>query len=161
MIGLIPWKVYVSEIPENTEEQWSIRPILEGITKNHGFCVSNWEGGKGGICYPDLKGEFLIKVPDIPDKEWQSEVLIKREVSDIAVVDIDQDGIDEIITIEPFHGNKLVVNKLIEGKWQPVFEYPISFGHVVWGCKLLGIPSIPCGIQERAKRAVLFTVKIK
>ena len=68
--------------------------------------------------------------------------LLDREISDAAVVDIDGDGIEELIAIEGFHGGHITINKPVKGGWQEVYRYPAPFAHVVWGGSVLGAPAL-------------------
>lgn len=45
--------------------------------------------------------------PDSPDGEWRVEKILEGQVGEIAFADIDGDGLEEMMTIEPFHGNSM------------------------------------------------------
>lgn len=70
-----------------------------------------------------------------------------------------EDGENELVTIEPFHGNKFIINKKINGEYKEIYSYPkkIDFGHVVWGGKLRGVPSIIGGY--RREEGELFVIQ--
>ena len=42
--------------------------------------------------------------------------IFDHEVSEFGFVDFDGDGVDEIVTIEPFHGENFVIYKMIAGQ---------------------------------------------
>lgn len=153
-----PGKVYAGVLPEDLNEPIKLKVIKEGLTKNHGYCRAIWNGKMSGIVTSE-EGAFVITPPQNECDDWYVEKILDRPVSDIAVVDIDQDGEDELVTIEPFHGNKFLINKKINGEYKEVYSYPkkIDFGHVVWGGKLRGVPSIIGGYRREGKE--LFVIQ--
>lgn len=58
----------------------------------------------------------------------------------MALSDLDGDGVKELMTIEPFHGNTIKVYRMIDGQYQEVWKYdnPIDFAHTLVGCKIAG-----------------------
>lgn len=153
-----PGKVYVGVLPEDLNQPIELKVIKEGLTKNHGYCRTVWNGKMAGIVTSD-EGAFVITPPQNSGDEWSIEQIFDRPISDIAVVDIDEDGEDELVTIEAFHGDKFLINKKINGEYKVVYSYPkkINFGHVVWGGKLRGIPSIIGGYRREEKE--LFVIQ--
>ena len=61
-------------------------------------------------------------------------------VSDIAALDIDGDGENEIASILPFHGNEYTIWKKTPQGYQAVYTYPVpeDFFHTVVGAELGG-----------------------
>jgi len=148
-----PGAVYIGRIPNDSHDVWSIEPILEGLHKNHGMHVTNI-GGERVVLIGAKEGLFKIKVPENPRSSWQYKCLIDHEISDIYVSDVDEDGEVEIVTIEPFHGNELVIYKSSGGLWQPVYKTAIDFGHVVWGGEIPGKSGILVGNRGGEKALV-------
>ena len=139
-----PGKVYIGEIPEELNGPFAIKPVLEGITKNHGFCRGKWNQ-RDAYLISGVEGVFALYLPKTANGNWESEQLLNHEVSDIAVCDIDNDGSMELATIEPFHGSKGIIYKSINGKLTPIHEHEYEFGHVVWGGDILDKPSFIIG----------------
>lgn len=139
-----PGKVYIAEVPEEICKPFTLRPILEGITKNHGFCKGTWNQ-KDAYFISGSEGLFVIYLPEEGSDVWTSEQLLSHEVSDMAICDIDNDGCMEVATIESFHGSRGIIYKLIDGKLSPIHEHEYEFGHVVWGGKILNKPSFIIG----------------
>lgn len=94
-------------------------------------------------------------------KEWNIEHIIKKPISDIGICDIDGDGIDELATIEPFHGAKFRIYKKIDGEYKAIYECPneTEFLHVVWGGQIRGKKTFIGG--ARRKDAELFMVQYR
>ncbi len=153
-----PGAVYAGALPEDPLEKWSIQPILQGVSKNHGMHVTNIEE-RAVVLITGQEGVFSIYIPRDPAEEWHHKRLIDNEVSDIYTADIDGDGVLEIITIEPFHGDRLGVYKHLSGSWKAVFAMSINFGHVVWSGNILGRPAILVGNRGGAKELGLLYPK--
>lgn len=147
-----PGKIYVGEIPNDLNENIELKVIKEGLTKNHGYCRSEYEGKMVGLVTAQ-EGVFRVTPPQSKDEEWTVEQIMDRPTSDVAVVDIDSDGEDELITIEEFHGKHFRINKKYGNEYKIVYEYEkeMDFGHVVWGGKLRGIPTIIGGYRRHDK----------
>jgi hypothetical protein len=142
-----PGKVVFGEIGEEIGEPFALRTILDGITKNHGFCKGTWNH-KEAYLISGSEGVFALYLPEKADDPWETEQLLYHEVSDMAICDLDNDGCMELATIEPFHGDRGIIYKNKDGKLSPIYEYPYEFGHVVWGGKILNKPSFIIGSRQ-------------
>lgn len=147
-----PGKVIIGILPDDLNQPIELKPIKEGLTKNHGYCRVLWNGIEASMVTCQ-EGVFVITPPQQVEEDWKIEQLLDREVSDIAIVDIDDDGEVELATIEGFHGGLYRINKKIGERYEIVYEYskPSDFGHVVWGGKLRGIPSFIGGFRRNDK----------
>lgn len=150
--------VYAGLIPKNPSDEWSLKPILSGLSKNHGMNLTTIDN-KPVIMVSGTEGLFVLWPPEKPDLTWHREQLLKHEVSDIFTYDIDGDSIHEIVTIEPFHGDKLVLYKKASYDWEPVFEATLEFGHVVWAGKLCGRPVILGASRSGSKELLMLFPK--
>lgn len=155
-----PGKIYVGKLPEDLSQPMEISVIQEGLTKNHGYCRSNWNGRECGFVTAD-EGVFVVIPPEKEGEEWTVKHIIERSVSDVAICDIDGDGVNELATIEPFHGTDYVINKKIGDEYKAVYKYPdeMEFVHVVWGGKIRDKATFIGG--ARRKDAELFMVQYK
>ena len=115
--------------------------IVEGIHKNHGIFQGTLDG-KNTILVTGQEGIFQLEIPAGLDDPWSYTKLMDQETSDCTVLDVDEDGEDEIIAIEKFHGKRVVVYKRQAGIWKQVYTYPVEFGHAIWsGTIFPGPPS--------------------
>lgn len=153
-----PGKVYIGKLPQKPEDGMQLTPILENLTKNHGYCRAQYQGRPAGYVTAD-EGIFAIVPPETKGGDWQIHTLLERPVGDVALCDLDGDGTDEMITIEPFHGDSFLVNRKTDAGWQTVYRYPdeIQFAHAVVGCTLCGKPAVVGGI--RRKNSELFILQ--
>lgn len=139
-----PGKVYVGELEEDLTKPFVLQPILEGITKNHGFCRGQWKDREAYLV-SGSEGVFVLYLPNTGSDKWDIEQILHHEVSDIAVCDIDGDGRMELAAIEAFHGSKGIIYKYVEDQLTAIHEHEYEFGHVVWGGKILHKPSFIIG----------------
>ena len=146
-----PGKICVSEIPNDLTKPFEFRVIKEGLTKNHGYCRARYNG-KVVSYVTSQEGVFRV-IPPYENNDWRVEKVIDRPTSDVAVIDIDEDGEDELVTIEEFHGKHFRINKKCGNEYKIIYEYEkkMDFGHVVWGGKLRGIPTIIGGYRREDK----------
>jgi hypothetical protein len=114
----LPGKVYVGQITNGPQNPFEIQPIIQGITKNHGFYKGTWKG-KNSYLFSGKEGVFVVYIPKNAKGRWEIEKILHHEVGEIAVLDIDGDGIEELATIEPFHGSLGRIYKLTQGRWFP------------------------------------------
>ncbi len=153
-----PGYILTGKLPARPEDGMSFRKIYSGQNKNHGYCRGRWQGKDAGF-WTSEDGLFAAAAPEKKDGEWQITKLIDRPISDVALCDLDGCGCDELITIEPFHGNRFVVNKKTSSGYEIAWTYPneIDFAHTVTGCRLLGKPAVIGGIRQ--KNCELFVLR--
>ena len=147
-----PGKVWAGVLPDTPDTPVILSPIMDGLVRNHGYNRLAWEGAERAFITCE-QGVFIVTPPPSAGASWAIEKLLDREVSDIAICDIDEDGIVELLTIEPFHGQTIAINKKIDGKYSVVWKYtdkPVEFGHIAWGGSLGGRPTFLCGYRRLA-----------
>ena len=153
-----PGQIYVAKLPDNPEEGLEFREILDGSFRNHGYSRGYDAAGKAIGFFGSDSG--ITKVtPPYEGGEWKIENILEGNISEIALADLDGDGVDEIMTIEPFHGNSVQIYKAVDGKYEKVWSYEpeIDFAHSLVGCTLAGKASFVVGI--RRVNAELFVVQ--
>jgi hypothetical protein len=155
-----PGAVYVGRLPSRIEAGVQFTPVLEHLTKNHGYCRGRWEGEDAAFVTSE-EGIFVLLPPKTGGAPWKTIRLLNRPVGDVALCDLDGDGVDELVTIEPFHGNQFVVNKKQEGRYGIVYRYPgeLDFAHAVVGCTLRGKPAVIGGVRRKNCELFILTCK--
>ena len=118
-------EIYLIRFDENGEPQ-SPELVFGSLFRNHGMLkakVGDIErilvSGAEGIFYFDGLGEGKCEVKQIFD----------HEVSEFGIIDLDGDGEDELVTIEPFHGNTFNMYKRCGEKWELKYQDELWFGH--------------------------------
>lgn len=140
--------VYVGKLSEDFAEPVVVHKIIDGITKNHGMYHGPHDDLAQVVIVTGVEGAFELIPPEDVDGEWAVRQLLDVEVSEIRCYDIDGDGVDELITIERFHGDRLNIYRLENGTYRKIFSYPIAFGHALWCGKLFGKHSILLGYKD-------------
>ena len=149
-----PGNVIMGEIDPVTFELKNETIILNGLTRNHGFIRTSFKGvdsylisGDTGVWVIPLNEPVLQNI-----KPWK---LFDFPVSDIAVVDLDGDGEEEIAMITPFHGSNFSILKKINGQYETVYTREIEFGHVLWGGSVNAIPSFILGYRKGDEKLLI------
>lgn len=152
-----PGRVWVAKLPEdirqfNEENQLSLTPILSGLYHNHGFEKIVTKEGSFCLIGTD-NGVYKIVPPKKEGEEWETDQLLDLPISDILYEDFDGDGERELLTFGPFHGEKLEIYRLIEGKFTCVwkFDEPLPFLHAIYAATLNGKPVAFIGSRDGRK----------
>jgi len=134
-------------------EAAGLQLVLPDIHKNHGFLKTKFLG-RPSVLISGTEGVFSLDVgPGVP---WEFRQVLDHEVSEIAVFDLDGDGVDELITIEPFHGNVLAIYRHSPQGWSRVWEGELNYGHCVLANTILGRPSVLVSNRAGDKDLLLF-----
>lgn len=152
-----PGRIYVGRLDKKRREITDLEVLRDDVRKNHGYLRQQTESGPRSLigC---RDGIFAVAPPRESGGAWTVEKLAGFPVSDLALCDIDGDGVEELATIEPFHGCRFRIYKRAGGGWRRVYEHPeiCEFYHVIWGGALGGVPAF-IGGGRRGTRA-LFAV---
>ncbi len=140
--------------PERAD--WNMERLCDDIVKNHGMGkrgARDWEvvyvSGVGGIdCIAPGAGAA-----------WMRTRIFDKEVSEFMFADLNGDGIDELITIEPFHGDSLNVYRKIPGGWCAHYRAPLSFGHGLSAGNFKGTMVVAVGNRRGAMALELHAVR--
>lgn len=154
-----PGKVYVAELPEDLSpygpgNQLPLMALKDGMLKNHGYFRIAGDGGDAALVCSE-NGVFRFTPPATLGGAWQEEQLLDTPASDAALIDLDGDGVQELVAISPFHGDTLRIYKGGEA----VYEYPekLPFLHAIWAGTLRGRPTAVIGHRQGARRLLAFT----
>lgn len=152
-----PGKVFVGKLPSDLTKGMEVKPILENLTRNHGYYRAPYKGVMSGYVTSD-EGLFVFTPPH-DGNDWKIEHLMKKPISDIAVLDLDDDGVAEILTIEPFHGNDMYIYKFENNEYKKVYTVPrpLEFAHALWGSTLKDEKAFVCGIRRLNKEMFYIT----
>ena len=144
-----PGQIYVGEIPTDLEnENVVLRELVDGQYHNHGYFHSTHEGKPCGYFASD-EGVYRVD-PPMNGADWKVTKLKDGKTSEIAFNDLDGDGVDEMMTIEPFHGNIMKIYKLVDGEYKEVYQYPneIDFAHALKADTIGGKKCFVCGVRR-------------
>lgn len=154
----VPGRIYVGEIPSDPSQGIELEVLVDGLYRNHGYWHDTEDGMDVGYFGSD-QGILCVKPPKKLKGQWEVEYVMSGEIGEIACMDLDGDGKKEIMTIEPFHGNKICIYKKQAASYEKVWEYDneIEFAHTLVGTTLCNVPTFLAGV--RRKDAELFYVQ--
>lgn len=124
-----PGKIWVGEYDDEAVAIKNNHPLDFDLTKNHGH-----KRMQGYSLITGVEGIFKLTHPTA-NNDWQLEQVSDRETSDVYSADINQDGHNEYLTIEGFHGPYL---RLTDENFNTITKTDADtpFGHAIWGGKL-------------------------
>jgi hypothetical protein len=148
-----PGSVIAARLDEGAAALTTV-PVLSGVHKNHGFLLTNFDGSHS-LLVGCAEGLFAVDV-QAPGTAWPSRQVLTNEVSEMAVFDLDADGKEELVTIEPFHGSALRAYRKDAKGWRVFWEAELSFGHCVLAGLFNGRPSVIVSSRTGSRSLLLF-----
>jgi hypothetical protein len=119
-------EMYVAQLNENPGQELMPELTDNSLVRNHGMLRTSINGMET-LCVSGAEGVFYFE--QLPDGKWAKKMLFDKEVSEFGLIDLDGDGREELVTIEPFHGESLNVYKRNGANWELKFSDSLSFGH--------------------------------
>ena len=138
----LPGEVYVLEPDSGRKDDWTCTRIDQSITRNHGMFRGK-VNGEELMCLSGREGIFSLNRGE--DGSWSLRQIFQNEVSEMTFIDLDGDGISELVTIEPFHGGSINVYKWTGDRWEPRYSGGLEFGHGLSSGMFNGTPCIAVG----------------
>jgi hypothetical protein len=123
--------------------------LIDNLTKNHGYYRSS-ENGFPFALVSSENGIFKVIPPINPGKDWLVEKILDQATSDATLLDLTGDGIPELVTLSPFHGDDLNIYHLVDGKYQLEYAWPekLEFLHAIWSGSIAGQPVVVLGHRQ-------------
>lgn len=158
-----PGKIQVCVLPEDLstiDEQHPLEftVLKDGLLKNHGYCKVCVNGIDKSYVAAN-EGIFECTPPESANAEWEIRQILEEPSSDMAFADFDGDGELEMLTISPFHGEKISIFKKQNGQYQKVYTYEkdAEFAHGIWGGEICGKQGVLIGHRKGARNLLFFT----
>lgn len=154
-------KIYGAVLPKDVSQGIKLEVLQDGLFRNHGYSRSEENGQPCGLIASD-QGVLQVFPPKSLGDVWQiKSILEQTQVSEAVLLDIDGDGLKEMMTIEPFHGNQIKIYKQKNGKFVCDYIYPnkIDFAHALVADTVLNQPTFIAGIRREDAELVLIQVK--
>ena len=144
-----PGKLLVGILPEDPAQPLELEVLKEGLTHNHGYTRYEADGVTCGIVSCD-EGVFQVTPPQHPGEQWRVERLLSQGASDAVQMDMDGDGVPELFTISPFHGDTIRIWHRDGETYRKVYQYPgkLPFLHAIYGGNVYGRPTVYVGNRE-------------
>lgn len=137
-----PGHVFVGKYQAETNLVTDYKLLIPNLIQNHGMLKVE-KDGEESVLISTYEGVFKIFY-DTEKEDYAYEHLLQTPSSETVIIDIDQDGIDEFIVIQPFHGNELGIYKE-DGSLQTVIKRNTNFLHSLWSGYVNDIPLYICG----------------
>ncbi len=153
-----PGKVYASVLPQGyAGEPLEFHIIHENMGHNHGYSRFTENGCESGIVSCD-QGVFRFIPPEQTTGQWGIEKLIDMPCSDAVLVDLDNDGTPEIVSISPFHGDTLTIWKWSGENYEKAYTHPekMPFLHAICAGSLLNTKVVLIGNRESKRELLAF-----
>ncbi|MFV0479429.1 MAG: hypothetical protein ACK5LZ_02515 [Anaerorhabdus sp.] len=149
-------KIYGAKLPENLEDEIELEVLVDGVFRNHGYSRGISDGKECGYFTSD-QGVIQILAPEENSKKWVVNKIADGAISEAVFIDLDGDGVEEMMTIEPFHGNQIKIYKNKNGRYECDYIYPhkIDFAHALVADTILGKPSFIAGIRREDAELVV------
>lgn len=146
-----PGRIYVTELPENLDSyneknQLPMTCIREGLGHNHGY-TRDIENGVTCCIVSCDQGVFRFTPPRTPGEPWEEERLLDGPTSDALLIDLNGDGLKELVSISPFHGDLVAIYEQKSAGYTCVYSCPTSpeFAHAICAGTLCGKPVVIIG----------------
>ncbi len=150
-----PGEIHLIDLEHCEIRKWRSTIIDNSISRIHGMCKTVMNGEEA-ICISGSEGIFcLIR----EGEDWRVNQLFYKEVSELSFMDLDGDGQDELVTLEPFHGNTLNIYKQDGANWVPGFSAELSYGHGLSTGAFKSEPTIVVGNRSGSLALEAFVVK--
>ena len=156
-----PGKIQVCVLPEDLssvdeEHPLQFEVLKEGLLKNHGYCKAEVDGVLRSYVAAN-EGVFECIPPESEEGTWEIKQILDEASSDMAFADFDNDGELEMLTISPFHGEKISIFKKQDGEFKKVYTYEkdAEFAHGIWGGEIAGTQGVLIG-HRKGERNLLF-----
>lgn len=159
-----PGKVYAAVLPEdlsgfNEHNQLELTVIKSGMLKNHGYCRHLDDEGESAVISCE-QGVFHFFPPKDGETEWRIDELLTQPSSDAVLIDLDDDGICELVTFSPFHGDSLSVYKKRSDGYEMVYCYPekLEFLHAIISGRICGKNRVIVGHRNGERKLLSLTM---
>lgn len=149
-----PGEIHIIELDQQRQLPWKSEVIGQKLYRNHGMTKALLNDKKT-VCVSGAQGIFSVRKGN---GRWNLEQVFSREVSEMSFTDLDGDGTDELITIEPFHGDTLCIYKQDGAEWRLVFSDSLSFGHGLSAGIFKGVPVVVAGNRSGSLALEMFSI---
>ena len=112
-----PGKLWTGVLGPDPAAPLELAEFCGDLGHNHGYTRFEERGTISGIVSCD-EGVFRIFPPPAPGEAWRKERLLQEPCSDAVMLDLDGDGLPELFTISPFHGDALSIWHLEDGLYR-------------------------------------------
>lgn len=157
-----PGRVYAAVLPEDLSgydegNLLELELLKDGLLKNHGYSRTGTEEAPACLVSSE-SGIFRFLPPASPGLGWTEELLCADPASDAVLVDLDGDGVEELCTITPFHGDRVCIYHRSGPGWERICEteQSLPFCHAIYGGPLSGQNVLIIGQRAGSRDLLVF-----
>ena len=159
-----PGKVFAAVLPAdlsgfNDGHQLELTVLKDNMLKNHGYYRHEDGNGNTSSVVSCDSGVYHFCPPQQAGGAWSIEQLTADAASDGLLMDLNGDGIEELCTIAPFHGDTVNIYQKKDGRYVLDYTYPekLEFLHAIFGGEILGKPTWILGHRKGDRHLLAFT----
>lgn len=159
-----PGKVFATELPAdlssfNEDNQLKLTVIKEDLLKNHGYYRHVGPDNSMSSIISCDTGIYQFFPPKQGENAWTIENLVDDAASDALLLDINGDGVEELCSIAPFHGDTVSIYQKKDGTFTLDYTHPekLEFLHAIWGGNICGKPTWILGHRKGDRKLLAFT----
>ncbi|MBE8954519.1 MAG: hypothetical protein SR2Q5_02455 [Quinella sp. 2Q5] len=159
-----PGRVCVAELPDDLSKftysnQLELTTIKDGMLKNHGYYRHVEADGSTSSIVSCDDGVYQFFPPKTAGGDWTIKKLIDDAASDGLLLDLDGDGVEELCTIAPFHGDTINIYHKRGDKFELEYTHPekLEFLHAIFGGMICGKPTWILGHRKGERYLLAFT----
>ena len=159
-----PGKVFVAELPAdlsgyNDDHQLELTALKDNMLKNHGYYRHYEADGSTSSIVSCDSGVYQFYPPQTAGGEWRIKQLVTDAASDGLLLDLDGDGVEELCTIAPFHGDTVNIYRQKDGRYSLGYTYPekLEFLHAIFGGEVCGQNTWIIGNRKGDRKLLAFT----
>lgn len=129
------------------------------MLKNHGYYRHVAADGTMTSIVSCDGGVYEFCPPQQADGEWLVRQLTADAASDALLLDLNGDGVEELCTIAPFHGDTVRIYQQQDGVFTPDYTYPekLEFLHAIFGGTVCGQQTLIIGNRKGDRKLLAFT----
>ena len=156
-----PGKIFIADLPDDLlaeDAKLELTVLTDGLTRNHGY-YRCYENGRPFSLISAENGVFKVTPPSPEQPAWKFEELLDEACSDGTLIDLDGDGLPELLTFAPFHGDILRIWRLVDGRYELDYAHPepVEFLHAIWSGQINGKPTILLGNRKGRRELLALT----
>lgn len=151
--------VYVGYLQDDPAAPITLTVLQTGLYKNHGYWRGQWNGREAGFIAAD-NGVFVF-TPAERLSDCRCTQIWAEPASEVALWDLDGDGVEEMAVISPMHGDEIRILHESSGGYREVYRCPreLEFCHALWAGSLCGVPAVLCGARRKDKPLLCITCR--
>ena len=159
-----PGKVFAAELPAdltefNEDNQLKLTVLKDNMLKNHGYYRHVEQDGSTSSIVSCDGGVYQFCPPATAGADWSIRQLTTDAASDGLLLDLNGDGVEELCTIAPFHGDTVNIYQQQDGKFTLAYTHPekLEFLHAIFGGTICGQPTWIIGNRKGDRKLLAFT----